>query len=148
MPGRFAKIGVKRLVIWGGIIAAIALIAINLPKFGFGPGGGGPGTGPGGKGETPVNAITPPPTQPSTTGPIRVTVQGEQYLVDGKSVTLTQLVELAKNTKVANGQAAVAVVFTPTTRAKAQEDLRRALKAAGVTHSEAVLSESAPPSGE
>ena len=115
-----------------GVVAAATLLAVLFRGGGSGNGGsGGAGAGPGagagaGPGAPATQAVVA--TQPSR--PIKVRIDGSNYVVDGRSMDLAAVTDLA--TQVPPGEGAAVVVERPgTSRAKAEEDLFAALDKLG-----------------
>jgi hypothetical protein len=118
-------------------VVAAALAYIFLPKFGFGPGNGHGGTSPGAGGAAPNPPGLVQATQPATasapgvaatvpSAPLHLTIVNETYRLgpaDGKVVSLDEVVNLAKTAKPG---APVVIDLIDSSRATAEEDLRKA----------------------
>ena len=117
-----------------GVVAAATLLAVLFRGGGRsgtgGTGGAGAGAGSGpGAGTSTTQALMP--AQPSR--PMKVRIDGSNYVVDGRSMDLEAVTELAA--KVPPGEGAAVVVERPgTSRAKAEEDLFAALDKRGVKY--------------
>ena len=118
-----------------GVVAVGTLLAVLFRGGGSGSGGtggagagsgGGPGTGTGAAATQSLAA-----TQPSR--PIKIRIDGSSYVVDGQSMDLAGVTDLA--VKVPPGEGAAVIVERPgTSRAKAEEDLFAALDKRGVKY--------------
>jgi hypothetical protein len=112
-----------------GVIAVVGLATLLAILF-SGGGGGGSGTG-GGTGTS-----TAPATQavlPATPlRPLVVTIRENTYVVNGRTVDLDTLTDLAGKVPPGDGPA-VLVQRSPTSRAKAENDLWDTLNKKGVT---------------
>jgi hypothetical protein len=115
-----------------GVVGVATLLAILFR------GGGGNGTGgTGGAGAGAGTGNGAPATQSLAAAPlsrpIKVRIDGSNYVVDGKSMDLAGVTDLAA--KVPAGEGAAVVVERPgTSRAKAEEDLFAALDKRGVKY--------------
>jgi len=113
-----------------GVVAAGILAAIFL-RGGGGSGSGGtgtgagPGTGPGASTQVVV------PAQPQR--PLKVTIRENSYVVNGQSVDLVKLLDMAANVPPGEG-AAVAVERSGSSRARAEEELFTVLDKRGVKY--------------
>jgi hypothetical protein len=108
-------------------VAAAAIVAAIFLRGGGGSGSGGAGTGTGSNSATPSQTIAPSPPQ----RPLKVTIRENDYVVDGKPVDLVTLVGLADKVPPGSG-AAVSVQRSPSSRAKAENDLKEALAKKGI----------------
>lgn len=120
---RTAKMGVGAI----GVVAVGTLLAI-LFRGGGGTGSG--GTGPGGG-----TGATIPATQQlvaTPARPLKVRIRESDYVVNDRPVDLETLTQLAGKVPPGNGPA-VMVERTPSSRAKAENDLRDALTKKGIT---------------
>jgi hypothetical protein len=117
-----------------GLIGAVGVATLLMILFrgsGRGPGAG-PGNGPGAGTGAPTTQSMTVMSTPSTR-PLKVTIQESNYVVGGRPLDLDAVADLA--TKVPSGAGpAVLVERSPTSRAKAENDLREALDKKGITH--------------
>ena len=109
-----------------GLIGLVAAATVLMILF---RGGGGRGTGSGtgtgaGSGTGAPTTQTFLATQP--TRPLKVTIQESNYLVSGRSIDLEAVTDLAAKVPAGSGPA-VLVERSPSSRAKAENDLREAL---------------------
>ena len=114
-----------------GLVGAATLLAILFRGGGTGSGGSGEGAGRGtgpGTGAPTTQAMLAEPTRP-----LKVRIEESNYLVNGKPVPLDSLTDLASRVPAGSGPA-VLVERAPSSRAKAENDLRDALNKKGVTH--------------
>jgi len=118
-----------------GVVAVGTLLAVLFRGGGSGSGGtggagAGSGAGPGtGTGAAATQSLAA--TQPSR--PIKIRIDGSSYVVDGQSMDLAGVTDLA--VKVPPGEGAAVIVERPgTSRAKAEEDLFAALDKRGVKY--------------
>jgi len=118
-----------------GVVAVGTLLAVLFRGGGSGSGGtggagAGSGAGPGtGTGAAATQSLAA--TQPSR--PIKIRIDGSSYVVDGQSMDLAGVTDLAVN--VPPGEGAAVIVERPgTSRAKAEEDLFAALDKRGVKY--------------
>ena len=112
-----------KLVAGGAIVAAI----IALWHFGFGPGGKGNGnSGSGSSGESnPAHLISA--TKPATPKrPLRVTIDGNRYLIDNQETDLATVRKLAAQVPPGDGPA-VEINRVGSSRVKAEQELKSAL---------------------
>jgi hypothetical protein len=109
-------------------IAAAAIVAAIFLRGGGGTGTGGTGTGTGSNSAAPSPAAAP--SQPQR--PLKVTIRENDYVVDGQTVDLVTLVDYAGKVPPGGG-AAVTVQRSPSSRAKAENDLKEALAKKGIT---------------
>ena len=114
-----------------GTIGVVALGVVAAIFFGRGGGSGSGGTGTGSG--TSVSLPNQPmqPTQPQR--PLRVTIRENGYVVNGQTVDLVSLTDLAGKVPPGSG-AAVMVERSPSSRAKAEQDLKDALTKKGVSY--------------
>ena len=117
-----------------GVVGVATLLAVlfrgggGSGSGGTGGAGAGAGSGPGAGAPT-TQALLP--AQPSR--PMKVRIDGSNYVVDGRSMDLAAVTDLA--TQVPPGEGAAVVVERPgTSRAKAEEDLFAALDKRGVKY--------------
>ena len=117
-----------------GVVGVATLLAVlfrgggGSGSGGTGGAGAGAGSGPGAGAPT-TQALMP--AQPSR--PMKVRIDGSNYVVDGRSMDLEAVTDLA--TQVPPGEGAAVVVERPgTSRAKAEEDLFAALDKRGVKY--------------
>jgi hypothetical protein len=108
-------------------IAAAAIVAAVFFRGGGGTGSGGAGTGSGVQTSLPNQPMAP--SQPQR--PMKVTIQENSYVVDGQTVDLVTLVDMANKVPPGSG-AAVTVQRSPSSRAKAENDLKDALAKKGI----------------
>jgi len=122
--GRTMRVGV-------GTIGVVALGVVAAIFFGRGGGSGSGGTGTGSG--TSVSLPNQPmqPTQPQR--PLRVTIRENGYVVNGQTVDLVSLTDMAGKVPPGSG-AAVMVERSPSSRAKAEQDLKDALTKKGVSY--------------
>jgi len=114
-----------------GVVGAATLLAILFRGGGGSGGGSGAGTGTGAGAGAPAATQAARATQP--TRPLKVTIEGSNYVVDGRTLDLAGVAELAS--KVPPGDGAAVVVERPgTSRAKAEEDLFAALDKRGIRY--------------
>jgi hypothetical protein len=105
-----------------GAVAAVTALMIFLRGGGSGSGtGSGSGAGPGTGAPTTQTLLATQPTRP-----LKVTIQESNYLVSGRSVDLDAVTDLAAKVPAGSGPA-VLVERSPSSRAKAENDLREAL---------------------
>jgi hypothetical protein len=124
----------SKLVAGGALIAAIVALWQFGPRFGWGPGGRGPGNGQGGSDRMGVvddsaartASSAQKPQQPAQR-PLRVQIDGNRYLVDGKEVDLPTVTQMASQVPPGDGPA-VEVKRTESSRVKAEQDLKAALE--------------------
>ena len=122
--GRTMRLGVGTI----GVVAIGIVAAIFFRGAGRGPGGGG-GTGTGGTSSSLPNQQMLP-SQPQR--PLKVTIRENAYVVNGQPVDLVTLTDLAGKVPAGSG-AAVMVERSPTSRAKAENDLKDALTKKGIS---------------
>jgi hypothetical protein len=120
--GRTFKLGLGTIG-----VAAAAIVAAIFLRGGGGSGSGGTGTGTGTQTSLPNQPIAP--SQPQR--PLKVTIRENDYVVDGRPVDLVTLVDLANRIPPGSG-AAVTVQRSPSSRAKAENDLKEALTKKGI----------------
>ena len=116
-----------------GLVAAGTLLAVLFR--GGGSGSGGTGTGAGrGSGPGTASAPTTQTLLASTPArPMKITVKASNYEVNGQSLDLNTVTELA--TKVPPGDGPAVIIERPeTSRARAEEDLYAALQKRGVQY--------------
>ena len=108
-----------------GVVAAGILAAVFL-RGGGGSGSGGTGTGAGAGSGTGASSTTQMalPAQPQR--PLKVTIRENNYLVNERPVDLVVLTELAAKVPPGTGPA-VTIERSPSSRAKAENDLKDAL---------------------
>jgi hypothetical protein len=116
-----------------GLIGVVGIATLLAVLFRGGGGTGSGGTGGAGAGAGPGAPTTQAlaPTQPSR--PMKVKIEGSSYVVDGRSMDLAGVTDLAANVPAGEG-AAVVVERPGTSRAKAEEDLFSALDKRGVKY--------------
>jgi hypothetical protein len=121
----------SKLVGAGAVIAAIVALWQFGPRFGWGPGGRGAGHGRGtDQTSRSVNdaaarlAASRQTAAPAR--PLRVTIDGNRYLVDGKEVDLETISKMADKVPAGEGPA-VEVTRNGTSRVKAEQDLKSAI---------------------
>lgn len=117
-------------------LVGVAVLATILMRGGGTGEGAGSGTGPADSSGTGTGNATPAsafqsPTQPSAEPaapqrPMKIVVRGSTYVVDGREVDLAQIPELAARVPEGPG-VPVLIEHDPTSRAKAEEDLKAAL---------------------
>ena len=127
------------------VVAAVGLATLAAIFFrgggtgsgagsGTGPASGtGTGTGTGGTGNSATLVAQTQPAAPELQRPLRVTIRESSYLVGGREVDLNQLGELAAKVPAGSGPA-VMIERDPSSRAKAEEDLERALDERQIPH--------------
>ena|SRR5687768_16041219 len=145
-PGRTVAVGVLAVA----IVAVATFLSI---LFGGGKGkGAGEGKGPGegtgananstvaqlndGQARPAAQTLPTPPAAPVTSAPerpLKVTVRGSSYLVDGREIDLKAVNDLVKQIPAGDGPAVV-IVPEGSARAKAEEDLKQSLTDAGVRY--------------
>jgi hypothetical protein len=118
-----------------GVIAVVGVATLLAILFrgggGSGDGGSGAGAGRGtGPGTSPTTQVSLPAAPQR---PLKVVIQESDYLVNGQPVDLVTLTELAGKVPPGSGPA-VLVERSPSSRAKAENDLRDALNKKGITH--------------
>lgn len=125
-----------------GALAIVVGLAALLGELFFGPGGSGEGAGPGTGQQTQVARPDAPPSDvrtadlpgrvapatQSATGPLRIVIEGDQYLIDDRPHDLAAVREILKAKAAAPGNAFVEVIRRPNARAKAEEDLKAELE--------------------
>ena len=120
--GRTMAVGVGVV----GVVGIATLLAILFKGGGTGTGGTGSGTG----------TTTSMPNQPMVPAtpqrPLKVTIRENDYLVNGRPVDLVTLTDLAGKVPGGSG-AAVMVERSPSSRAKAETDLKDALTKKGIS---------------
>jgi hypothetical protein len=118
-----------------GIAALVGVGTLLAILFGRGGGlgtGGGSGSGSGtGPGSTSPATQSLAATQP--TRPLRVTIEGDNYVVNSRTVDLATVTDLASRVPPGDG-VAVVIERPPTSRAKAEVDLTEALDKKGIRH--------------
>ena len=107
-------------------VGAIAVVAIGVVAAifmkGGGSGSGGTGTGTGTSTSMPNSTMAPsPPTRP-----LKVTIRESSYVVNGQTLDLVTLTELAQKVPAGAGPAVI-VERSLSSRAKAEQDLKDAL---------------------
>jgi len=123
--GKTVRLGVGTI----GVVALGVLAAIFF-KGGGGTGTGGTGTGAGNHATPPAQSVVSAPPQ----RPLKVTIRESSYVVNGQPVDLVTLTDLA--TKVPPGDGpAVTVQRSPSSRAKAENDLWEVLNRKAITYS-------------
>ena len=115
--GRTMAVGVGIV----GVVGVATLLAILFKGGGTGTGGTGTGTGTNGN---PAATQTMLPAEPQR--PLRVTIRENDYIVNDRPVDLMTLTELAGKVPAGTGPA-VMIERSPTSRAKAEQELRDAL---------------------
>ena len=110
-----------------GVVAIGIVAAIFFRGSGRGPGGG-TDSGTGTSSSLPNQQMLP--SQPQR--PLKVTIRENTYVVNGQTVDLVTLTDLAGKVPSGSG-AAVMVERSPTSRAKAENDLKDALTQKGIT---------------
>ena len=121
--------GAGKLAVGGVVLAGLVALWQFGPRFGWGPGGRGPGQG----GASPDRATVEPAgphllsQQPQTPQrPLRLTIDGNRYLVGDREVDLATVTRLASEVPAGEGPA-VEVKRQGTSRVKAEQDLKTAL---------------------
>src|SRR5438067_9244088 len=86
-----------KVVVGGAVLAAIVALWQFGPRFGWGTGGKGSGSAPGGQGVVDGARLSSSRQAPDSppTRPLRVTIDGTHYFVDGKEVDLATVTKLA-----------------------------------------------------
>ena len=108
----------------GAIVAAIIALWQFGPRFGWGPGGKGEGNG-GATTANPAHLVTD--TKPATPKrPLRVTIDGNRYLIDGQETDLATVRKLASQVPPGDGPA-VEITRVGSSRVKAEQELKTAL---------------------
>ena len=126
--GRTMAVGVGVV----GVVGVLTLLAILFKGGGTGDGGTGEGAGRGtGSGTSATSPVVPAMLAPPTR-PMKVTIQESNYMVNGRPVDLETLSDLAGKVPAGSGPA-VLVERTPSSRAKAEQDLKDALQKKGIT---------------
>lgn len=120
----------------GVVVVGIALLIIGgLPGFGGGGGGdGGEGVGNNAVDRPDASAATRPVADAQPPRPLRVRIEESRYLVNGQSVELAALLQMAGAVPAGDG-AAVMIERADTSRAKAENDLREVLDREGISYS-------------
>ena len=134
----------KLVAAGGGVAVIVALVALFGELRGPGRGGSGTGTGAGPESGTsdrrdtgdvhmtmmPGRMVASPTTGPTTqpAGPLKITVEGNDYLVDGQRRTLDEVRQLLQSKAQAESGAVVEVERRPNARARAEEDLKAELE--------------------
>jgi hypothetical protein len=136
----------KLVAAGGGVAVIVALVALFGELRGPGRGGSGTGTGAGPENGTsdrrdnagdvrmtvmPGRMVASPTTGPTTqpaAGPLKITVEGNDYLVDGRRRSLDEVRQLLQSKAQAESGAVVEVDRRPNARAKAEEDLKAELE--------------------
>ena len=103
-------------------VVALAILAAIFFRGGGGTGTGGTGSGSGSSGNATTQAMLP--TQPQR--PLRVVIRENDYVVHERPVDLVTLVDLAGKVPTGTGPA-VMIERSPSSRAKAEQDLKDAL---------------------
>ena len=114
-----------------GAAGVVTLLAILFRGGGTGSGGSGSGAGRGtgpGTGPATTQDVTAEPTRP-----LKVKIEESNYVVDSQPLSLEGVTELAAKVPAGSGPA-VLVERAPTSRAKAENDLRDALNKKGIPH--------------
>ena len=114
-----------------GVAAVATVLAILFRGGGTGTGGSGTGAGKGtGPGTSPAatQAMVAEPTRP-----LKVKIEESNYVVDDQPLSLDAVTELAAKVPTGSGPA-VLVERAPTSRAKAENDLRDALNKKNISH--------------
>ena len=119
--GRTMAVGVGVI----GVVGVLTVLAILFNGGGTGDGGTGTGAGSGtGTGTTMPATQSLLANQPQR--PMRVTIRESSYVVNGQPVDLATLTEMAARVPEGEGPAVV-VERSPTSRAKAENDLKEAM---------------------
>jgi hypothetical protein len=116
-----------KLIAGGAILAAIVALWQFGPRFGFGPGGKGSGNGgsDSSTGSNPSRLISA--TKPATPNrPLRVTIDGNRYLIDNQETDLATVRKLAAQVPPGDGPA-VEINRVGSSRVKAEQELKSAL---------------------
>jgi hypothetical protein len=145
-PGRTVAVGVLAVAIVG--VATFLSILFGGGK-GKGAGEGkGPGEGTGANPNSTVAQMTDGTARPAAQTlpavpavvtpaepkrPLKVTVRGSSYVVDGREIDLKAVNDLVKQVPAGDGPAVV-IVPEGSARAKAEEDLKQSLTDAGVRY--------------
>jgi hypothetical protein len=103
-----------------GVVGVVTLLAVLFK--GGGTGTGGTGTGTGTSATMPAQGMVP--LQPQR--PLKVTIRENDYMVNGRPVDLVTLTELAQKVPAGSGPALM-IERSPSSRAKAENDLKDAL---------------------
>jgi hypothetical protein len=114
----------------GAVIAAIVALWQFAPRFGWGPGGRGAGHGTG----TDQTVQSPEDNAhlaasrqvAAPTRPLRVTIDGNRYMVNGKEVDLNTITKMADKVPAGEGPA-VEVTRAGSSRVKAEQELKAAI---------------------
>ena len=114
--GRTMAVGVGVI----GVVGVVTLLAVLFK--GGGTGTGGTGTGTGTSATMPAQGMVP--LQPQR--PLKVTIRENDYMVNGRPVDLVTLTELAQKVPAGSGPALM-IERSPSSRAKAENDLKDAL---------------------
>lgn len=122
--GRTMAVGVGIV----GVVGVLTLLAILFNGGGSGDGGTGTGAG-AGAGTTLPATQSLLASQPQR--PLRVTIRENSYVVNGQAVDLTTLTELAAKVPEGDGPAVI-VERSPSSRAKAENDLKEAMGQKGI----------------
>jgi hypothetical protein len=124
--------GTSKMVIGGALIAGIVALWQFGPRFGWGPGGRGPGRGLLDIGNSAVDdsaartaSSSQKPLAPQR--PLRVQIEGNRYLVDGREVDLPTITQMAAQVPPGEGPA-VEVKRNESSRVKAEQDLKVAIE--------------------
>ena len=104
-------------------VAALAVLAAIFFRGGGGSGSGGTGTGSGTSGN-PAATQAVLPAQPQR--PLRVSIRENDYVINERPVDLVTLTSLAEKVPAGTGPA-VMIERSPSSRAKAEQDLKDAL---------------------
>ena len=125
--GRTVAVGVGVV----GVVGLATLLAIFFKGGGTGDGGTGTGAGVG-TGSGPTSPATQTMLAAEPQRPLRVTIRENDYVVNGRPLDLAALTEMAGKVPAGSG-AAVMVERAPTSRAKAEQDLKDALTKKGIS---------------
>ena len=128
--------GTSKLVVGGALLAGIVALWQFGPRFGWGPGGG---RGPGQGGTDRLGIVDPQQQDDSAARtasaaqkpqpaqrPLRIRIDGNRYLVDGREVDLPTLTQMATQVPPGEGPA-IQVERNETSRVKAEQDLKAAI---------------------
>lgn len=112
------------------VIAAIIALWQFGPRFGWGPGGRGAGNGSGAdqtsQSVDDAARLAASRQTAAPARPLRVTIDGTRYMVDGKEVDLDTITKMADKVPAGEGPA-VEVTRAGTSRVKAEQELKAAI---------------------
>lgn len=111
-------------------VAALGILAAIFFRGGGGSGTGGTGTG---SGATTMSSLPNPPMAPATPQrPLKVVIRENDYEVNGRPVDAETLTDLASKVPAGSGPAVI-IERAPSSRAKAEADLRDTLNKKGIS---------------